>query len=154
MVRGWGGGREINCGPWKAFATRPDAERAPLMAWMEERRREKDRRHLSQLIVELYGWSHLAARRVAMPDGPPPPHCSRHGGGGGGGGGAMRARRVYIRSFHRKFRDDVRCPKLYKQGKCRVGVGLAHARPNHEVRGGVHDRARVQASGKQQRAIY
>ena len=28
-------------------------------------RREKDRRHLSQLIVEQYGWSHLAARRVA-----------------------------------------------------------------------------------------
>ena len=32
---------------------------------MEERRREKDRRHLSQLIVEQYGWSHFAARRVA-----------------------------------------------------------------------------------------
>ena len=29
-----------------------------------ERRREMDRRHLSQLIVEQYGWSHLAARRV------------------------------------------------------------------------------------------
>ena len=43
---------------------RPDAERTPLMAWMEERRREKDRRHLSQLIVEQYGWSHFAARRV------------------------------------------------------------------------------------------
>ena len=26
---------------------------------------QEDRRHLSQLIVELYGWSHLAARRVA-----------------------------------------------------------------------------------------
>ena len=48
-----------------AFAAQPDAERAPLMAWMEERRREKDGRHLSQLIVEPYGWSHLAARRVA-----------------------------------------------------------------------------------------
>ena len=32
---------------------------------MEEHRREKDRWHLSQLIVEPYGWSHLAARRVA-----------------------------------------------------------------------------------------
>ena len=48
-----------------AFTAWPDAERAPLMAWMEECRREKDRRHLGQLIVELYGWSHLAARRVA-----------------------------------------------------------------------------------------
>ena len=48
-----------------AFAARPDAERAPLMAWMEECRREKNRWHPSQLIVEQYGWSHLAARRVA-----------------------------------------------------------------------------------------
>ena len=52
-------GREVD------FEARPEAERAPLIAWMEARRREKDRRHLSQLIVELYGWSHLAARRVA-----------------------------------------------------------------------------------------
>ena len=38
-------GREVD------FEARSEAERAPLMAWMEARRREKDRRHLSQLIV-------------------------------------------------------------------------------------------------------
>ena len=43
------------------LATRPPEEREPLIQRMEERRRQKDREHLSQAMVELYGWSRLVA---------------------------------------------------------------------------------------------
>jgi len=36
-------------------------EREPLIQWMEERRRQKDREYLSQAMVVLYDWSHLMA---------------------------------------------------------------------------------------------
>ena len=36
------------------FAARPPAEREPLMHWMAERRREKERVHLNQDMVLLY----------------------------------------------------------------------------------------------------
>ena len=41
-------------GRWSTLIALPHDERAPRMAWMEERRRQKDRRHLSQLRVVLY----------------------------------------------------------------------------------------------------
>ncbi len=40
----------------------PLEERAPLIHWMAERRRQKDSRHL---MVQLYGWSLFSARRDA-----------------------------------------------------------------------------------------
>ena len=43
------------------LAACPPVEREPLIQRMEERRRQKDREHLSQAIVVLYGWSRLVA---------------------------------------------------------------------------------------------
>ena len=43
----------------------PHDDLAPLMAWMEDRRREKDRRQRSQDGVLLYEWSHLEASMEA-----------------------------------------------------------------------------------------
>ena len=43
------------------LAACPLVEWEPLIQWMEERRRQKDREHLSQAMVVLYGWSHLVA---------------------------------------------------------------------------------------------
>ena len=43
------------------MAARPPVEREPQIQWMEEWRRQKDREHLSQAMVVLYGWSHLVA---------------------------------------------------------------------------------------------
>ena len=43
------------------LAARPPVEREPLIQRMEERRRQKDREHLSQAMVVLYGWSRLVA---------------------------------------------------------------------------------------------
>ena len=41
------------------LAAWPLLERAPLMHWMAERRREKVRRQCNQDMVEEYEWSHL-----------------------------------------------------------------------------------------------
>ena len=43
------------------LAACPPVEQEPLIQWMEERRRQKDREYLSQAMVVLYGWSHLMA---------------------------------------------------------------------------------------------
>ena len=43
------------------LAVRPPVEREPQIQRMEERRRQKDREHLSQTMVVLYGWSRLVA---------------------------------------------------------------------------------------------
>ena len=37
-----------------SLAARPAAERAPLIHWMDDRRRAKLSEHLSQAMVELY----------------------------------------------------------------------------------------------------
>ena len=43
----------------------PLEDRAPLMQSIEERSRENDRVHRNQLIVLLYGWSHLVDSKDA-----------------------------------------------------------------------------------------
>jgi len=43
------------------LAASPPVEPEPLIQRMEERRRQKDREHLSQAMVVLYGWSRLVA---------------------------------------------------------------------------------------------
>ena len=45
--------------------TRPFEERAPLMHRMDERRREKDRRHRNHPMVWLYDEFHLEASQSA-----------------------------------------------------------------------------------------
>ncbi len=47
------------------FEAWPEDEQAPLIAWMEERRRENKNLHLSQPAEVLYGWSNLVARKDA-----------------------------------------------------------------------------------------
>ncbi len=47
------------------MTTLPCEDLAPLIAWIEERSNEKDRRHLSQLRVLLYVVSHLVESRDA-----------------------------------------------------------------------------------------
>ena len=47
------------------LAAWPLLERAPLMHWTAERRREKVGRQRSQNIVEEYDWSHFIARQEA-----------------------------------------------------------------------------------------
>ena len=43
----------------------PHVDLAPLMAWIEERSKEKTRRQRSQHRVVLYEWSHLVASMEA-----------------------------------------------------------------------------------------
>ena len=47
------------------LAARPLDERAPRTHYIAERSKLNQMEHLSQFIVQLYGWSHFSARREA-----------------------------------------------------------------------------------------
>ena len=49
------------------LAAWPEEERDPLMARIDERRRENDKRHRSHPTTEQYGWPHLVIKRKASP---------------------------------------------------------------------------------------